>query len=309
MLSAGDEYPVHQTPEPVAMVGDRNFYDRFFYNGCSPDGRLFFAAALGVYPALDVIDAAFCVSLDGVQHNLRVAGRLNGARMAMAVGPLSVTVDVPLARVRVRVAANAASPLSAELLFEGRHFPIEEPRFTRRVGTRLWMDYTRMTQNGRWSGWIDIAGVRHAVTPDVTGTRDRSWGIRPVGAADLQPAPAAPQFFWLWTPCNLPGHSVYFHSNDDAQGMPWNRRAVLFADGAGRNEGREFDAPSYAIQWQPGTRRVRQVVIDLAAETRLTLTPGGRSGICAGAFLHERAGLYPSGLGPWHGAWRLRDRL
>ena len=35
-LSKGDDYPIHQTPEPVAYAGtDRNFYDRYFFNGYS----------------------------------------------------------------------------------------------------------------------------------------------------------------------------------------------------------------------------------------------------------------------------------
>ena len=92
MLTGGDEYPLHQMPEPVALVTDRNFYDRFFYNGYSPDGRIFFAAAMGVYPALDVIDGAFCVMIDGVQHNLRASGWLNGERLAMRVGPVSRSI-------------------------------------------------------------------------------------------------------------------------------------------------------------------------------------------------------------------------
>ena len=51
MLTNGDDYPIHQTPEPVAFAGsDRNFYDRYFFNGYSADGALFFAAALGVQP-------------------------------------------------------------------------------------------------------------------------------------------------------------------------------------------------------------------------------------------------------------------
>ena len=34
MLSKGDDYPIHQTPEPIAYVaGQRNFYDRYFFNG------------------------------------------------------------------------------------------------------------------------------------------------------------------------------------------------------------------------------------------------------------------------------------
>src|SRR3546814_16959878 len=52
------------------------------------------------------------------------------------------------------------------------------PTLSRSNGTRLFMDYTRMTQNGRWAGWLSVDGERIAVGTDWTGTRDRSWGIR-----------------------------------------------------------------------------------------------------------------------------------
>ena len=33
MLTPADDYPLHQSPEPIAFAGtDRNFYDRFFFN-------------------------------------------------------------------------------------------------------------------------------------------------------------------------------------------------------------------------------------------------------------------------------------
>mgnify|MGYP003394739499 FL=1 len=49
MLTKADDYPVHQTAEPIAYAGtDRNFYDRYFFNGYAPDGEVVFAAALGV---------------------------------------------------------------------------------------------------------------------------------------------------------------------------------------------------------------------------------------------------------------------
>jgi len=51
MLSWGDEYPIHQTPEPVAYAGsDRNFYDRYFFNGYNADGSVFFGGALESIP-------------------------------------------------------------------------------------------------------------------------------------------------------------------------------------------------------------------------------------------------------------------
>ena len=40
MITQGDDYPIHQTPEPVQQVftSDRNFYDRFFFNGYFREG-------------------------------------------------------------------------------------------------------------------------------------------------------------------------------------------------------------------------------------------------------------------------------
>ena len=47
MLTKGDDYPIHQLPLPVSEVGsERNFYDRYFFNGYSKDGDIFFAAVL-----------------------------------------------------------------------------------------------------------------------------------------------------------------------------------------------------------------------------------------------------------------------
>ena len=39
MITRADDYPVHQTADPIAVAGGgaRNFYDRYFFNGYSPD--------------------------------------------------------------------------------------------------------------------------------------------------------------------------------------------------------------------------------------------------------------------------------
>lgn len=274
MLTKGDDFPLHQSAEPIAFAGtDRNFYDRYFFNSTSPDGSVFFAAAMGFYPQLGIVDAAFCVLADGVQHNLRASRRSGGERLDLSVGPISISIDTPLETLTLRIAANDG-PLAAELRFTARHFPIEEPRFTRRNGTRLFMDYTRMTQNGHWSGWLSVDGRRVDVGTGWTGTRDRSWGIRPVGAAEPQPPPQGnfSQFFWLWTPCNFADRSLFFHSNDDGEGAPWNRRAVLVGANGGE---RHFADPVFAAEWQPGTRRLSKLTADFDRSTRLALTPGG----------------------------------
>lgn len=231
MLTRGDDYPLHQTPEPIAYAGtDRNFYDRYFFNGYLPDGDGFFAVAFGIYPQLNVADAHFSCLRGGRQHALHASRLLDMERMDLSVGPIRIEVIEPLRVLRVVVEMHEG--IAADLTFEGRAFPVEEPRFTRRLGPRSFMDYTRMTQNGRWRGWIEVDGVRQSLDGGV-GTRDRSWGVRPVGARDPQPVvpEAPPQFFWLWSPVNFADESLFFHVNADEHGAPWNVRAVRVPDG------------------------------------------------------------------------------
>src|SRR5579872_4411656 len=96
MLTKADDYPIHQLPEPIATSGtDRNFYDRYFFNGYTRDGGVFFAVALGVYPHLNVMDASFSTITDGVQHNLRASRLLAMERMDTTVGPIAVEVIEP----------------------------------------------------------------------------------------------------------------------------------------------------------------------------------------------------------------------
>ena len=57
-------------------TSDRNFYDRYFFNGYLPEGEVFFGAAMGLYPNRRVIDAAFSVVHNGRQKNLYVWAEL-----------------------------------------------------------------------------------------------------------------------------------------------------------------------------------------------------------------------------------------
>jgi len=267
MLTSGDDYPIHQMATPVAIAGtDRNFYDRYFFNGYAPDGSLFFAAAMGIYPHLNIIDAAFCVT-DGVtQRSIFASRNMHHERMDTRVGPISIKIEHPLHRLRLCVADNE-SGISGDIVFTGRVAPIEEPRFTRVNGSRTLMDVTRMTQNGNYAGHLTVDGKTHDLA-HWRGTRDRSWGVRPIGAPDAQPMlPPVPfQFFWIWAPINFEGYALFFHTNDDAMGVPWNRSAVLVPlDGSPHIE---LSAPETALVFKPGTRH--------ASSARLSgMTPAG----------------------------------
>lgn len=252
MLSKGDDFPLHQTPEPVAYSGtDRNFYDRYFFNGYTPDGETFFAAAFGIYPVLDIVDAHFCVIRGGTQFCLHASRKLMMERLELECGGISIEVLEPLNRLRLRVEGEG---LSADITFSGRAFPIEEPRFIWKRGPRTIMDYTRMTQNGLYEGWISVDGKRTELAPGTAGTRDRSWGIRPIGLPDPQQPKAVPQFFWQWTPINLPGRSVFFHLNAHPDGSAWNTRAVIAPDGGDTDSQTHISAPVMESALQPGSR-------------------------------------------------------
>jgi hypothetical protein len=92
------------------------------------------------------------------------------------------------------------------------------------------MDITRMTQNGSWSGFIDIQGRRIDLgDQDFVGTRDRSWGVRNIGAPDPQPLIPQPerQFFWYWAPLHFDRHVTMFGLNENADGSRWHSNGMV----------------------------------------------------------------------------------
>ncbi|MCZ7525120.1 MAG: hypothetical protein M5U14_01225 [Acidimicrobiia bacterium] len=270
MLIPLDDYPVHQTPEPVAhtLGGAVNHYDRYFFNGYRRDGSLYFGAALGLYPNRRVMDAAFAVVRDGEEISV-IASRLAPLDRETTVGPIRVTVEEPLRRLRVSVSPNE-SGLEADLVFTARSVALEEPRFTRYEGASPVFDYTRLTQWGTWSGTLVADGERVDVTPDVMGCRDRSWGLRPVGQQVPGPSGSVPQFFWLWAPLNFDDLCVHFDVNEDGEGRPWHWNGVVMP--VLRTPGDPLVDPGSArhmarvrhdIRWEPGTRRAASATLHL----------------------------------------------
>jgi hypothetical protein len=293
MITLGDEFPIHQTPEPVQQVftSDRNFYDRFFFNGYWRDGEPFFEAALGLYPNLGIIDAAFGVVYAGTQHCLRASRELGPERMATRVGPIAVEIVEPLRRLRIRVEHDE---IRADLQFEGRAAPIEEPRFTRRSGPRLVQDLTRFTQHGGYSGTLAVGGKTFEASPSRTwGCRDRSWGIRRLGPRDPAGIPRKEpvQFFWLWSPANFEDLCTHFCVDEKADGSRWHEfGAIVPAEFTARPE--PATAVDWSLEYAPGTRHARRAEIWLktrSGETRIDL--------------HPLYNFYMQGLGYGHPKW------
>jgi hypothetical protein len=164
----------------------------------------------------------------------------------------------PMQKLRVVVAPNDYE-ISGDLVFTARIPPIEEPRFYRREGGLLFMDYTRLTQHVTVEGTLTVAGETIAVTPGAFwGTRDRSWGIRPVGEHEQGVPPSSIQFYWLWAPVHFDDLCTHFDVNEDARGARWHEVGVVAPVGG---ELETVASVEYRIEYRSGTRHAKQAEI------------------------------------------------
>ncbi|MEO8266355.1 MAG: hypothetical protein ABI706_12720 [Ilumatobacteraceae bacterium] len=301
MLSGFDDFPIHQTTAPVAYTSttDINFYDRYFFNGYECDGSMYFGLAMGLYANRHVADAAFSVMRDGEQISVFTSQRApDDRRDATHLGPIDVDIVEPMRVIRVSVDA-ADHGMRADLTFTARSAAIEEPHYSWRTGVRAIFDYTRFTQFGTWTGWIEIDGTRYEIASNtVWGSRDRSWGVRPFGEPAASGAPVAPpQFFWLWAPVNFPSVSTHFDVNEYGNGDRWHVvGAIARTDGTPPELMRSVD---YRVEWRPGTRWAKHFeydLVDLRGDVHtIRLEPRTEFHMCGLGYGHPAHG---------HGMWQ-----
>ena len=279
MLTDFDDYPLHQLPEPVAQpaTSDRNFYDRYWFNGFDRDGKLYFGAALGLYPNRSVMDGSFSILVDGRQHSFHASRRAPSERGELQVGPLSIEVVEPMRLLRVVLADNDTG-IRCRLTFRARTAPYEEPRSTLRDGARVMLDTTRFIQFGTWEGEVDAGGAKIEIARDrVFGVRDRSWGVRPVGEAERGAPPTSePGIFWVWSVNHFDDHCTFYETFEDHDGGTILAHAAILPAydeletiPRGTDPGAvEVRKATHAIEWESGARWSRAA--------RLTLTPAGQ---------------------------------
>jgi hypothetical protein len=285
VLTPYDDFPIHPSADPIAhpATGDPNHYDRYWFNGHQRDGDFYFGAAMGHYPVRGVIDAAFSLVRDGVEHSVFASGAMPLDR-STAVGPFRIEVARPLRTIRYVVEPNEHG-IAADLTFEATTVAIEEPR-QRRIADDgvLIMDHTRLTQWGRWTGTVSVDGDELRIDPtDVPGTRDRSWGVRPVGQQVATNRPGrAPRAFWLWAPCHFGDRFTHLALHENADGSRWLESALVLdplpspeAPTTGTDGVREVHDIRYELDWEPGRREIRRAVLRFAdpveGETRIDM--------------------------------------
>ena len=305
MLNKLDDFPIHQTPEPIAIpaTSDRNVYDRTWFNGYAPDGSYYFGVGMAIYPHRGVLDCAFSVvQPDMRQHCFYGSRRAPVERTEMSVGPMRIEVIEPMRRTRVILEDNE-SGITCDLTFSARTASIQEARQTLWTGSRRTMDATRFDQFGRWSGVISHPDGDIVVSDTVChGTKDRSWGVRGVGEGDKGGAPNVPRgICFVWAPLFWDDHISHAIFFDAADGSPLVREgleAPLYkneADIPGIEDGlvdRKLTA-RHRIEYHPGTRLAKAAEIDL-----VNLDDGVRT-----IKLEPKLKFMMKGLGYMHPEW------
>ena len=222
MVGPLDEYPLHQVPLPVTWAGssDRNFYDRSYFNAHDRSGEIFVITGLGYYPNLGTKDAFVLIRRGDEQTAVHLGDPIDDDRLHQHVGAYRVEVLEPLHR--LRIVLEETEGIGLDLTWEGSFDVLQEQPHVMRAGSRVTLNAQRFAQVGTWSGTILVDGQEIAVTPDRwVGSRDRSWGIRPVGDAAPEGAPADPPFegmWWTYVPMRFEEYAVVLILQEDPDG-------------------------------------------------------------------------------------------
>ncbi len=305
-----DEFPIHQAPLSMAEVvsSDRNAYDRCYFNAHGRTGDPFLVTGLGIYPNLGVIDAYATVRIGDRQLTVRAADALDGHdRLAPAVGPFAIEVIEPLERLRFTCDGDDHG-VGFDLTWQGSFPAVEEEPHRWRQGQRIALDAQRFAQLGTWEGELRVDGATHAVTPDRwLGSRDRSWGIRPVGEPE-PPGRNADEpiegFWWLYLPLRFEDFAVVVIVQEDPDGYRVLNDAKRIWPASTARRPEQLGWPRVEVHYRPGTREPTSATVALTAADGSPLTLDVESL----GFVALNAGTGYGGDPGWtHGAWKGRN--
>lgn len=299
-----DEYPIHQTPLSLARVAssDRNFYDRSYFNAHDRDGGTLLVTGFGVYPNLGVVDAYAAVRRGDTQGTVRFSDALSERSLEQRVGGYRIEVLEPLRRLRI---VCEHDDLGFDLTWTGAFPAVQEQPHLILAGARPIIDASRFAQVGSWAGTLCVDGTDIAVDPRVwTGTRDRSWGIRPVGEAEpagRANAEGAGGFWWLYVPLRFDDFAIVVIVQENPDGFrTLNDATRVWPDG--RVE--QLGWPRVHIEYHSGTR------IPVAARLEMTAADGKplEVEITPRTFMALHIGCGYGGDPDWgHGQWKGAD--
>jgi hypothetical protein len=193
--------------------------------------------------------------------------------------------------------------IAFDLTWDGSFPALEEQPHVIRKGPRVILQSTRFAQLGSWTGTLTVDGADRTVDPGTwLGSRDRSWGIRPVGEADPRgrwDEEAEPGFWWVYAPLRFDDFSIIVIVQEQPDGhRTLNDATRVWADG--RIE--QLGWPRIELRYRSRSRH------PVGATLHCTLPDGKPLTVEV-----ETLGFVPLHLGPgygdasWaHGEWKGR---
>ncbi|HEX2578310.1 MAG TPA: hypothetical protein VHK88_18335, partial [Aquihabitans sp.] len=273
-----DEFPIHQAPLSMAEVAtsDRNAYDRYYFNAHGRTGDPFALFGLGIYPNLGVIDGYVTVRTGNRQLTVRASDALDGHdRLHPEVGPFRIEVLEPLERLRFTCDGDDHG-VGFDLTWQASFPAVDEAPHLWRSGSKVLLDAQRFAQVGTWEGELRVDGTTHDVRADTwLGTRDRSWGIRPVGEPD-GPGRAAAEpiegFWWNYVPLRFDDFAVVVIVQEDPDGHRVLNDAVRIWPAAAGRRPEQLGWPRIDVRYRSGTRIPEGATIHLTEPDGTPLT-------------------------------------
>ncbi|MDA8045874.1 MAG: hypothetical protein M0Z30_11655 [Actinomycetota bacterium] len=270
-----DEYPIHQVPMSMAYVAtsDRNVYDRCIFQGQDHQAETYFLTGLGVYPNAGITDAFMSVRRGDRQWSLQTSAVRPADRMAQAAGPYRIEVVEPLRRLHL---SSDDPELAFDLTFTSDYEPLREPQHVKYAEPtgKVSLEGCRFAQVGAWEGRITVGGATVTVDPGrFTATRDRSWGIRPVGPPDPEGRPGGgqPHVWWIWAPIRFEDFGVHIMVDSEPDGFRTVNYAVRYWPTATGRRLEQLGWPEVDIRYRPGTRIPEGATIHLRTVDRRPL--------------------------------------
>ncbi|MCU1461043.1 MAG: hypothetical protein JWO37_1118 [Acidimicrobiales bacterium] len=231
----------HDFAHPVE--GDSAWSESYYFNAYDPGSDTGLFTRIGVRPNDGTMDVGLSVWLPGRSlasvHGVREQREMVDTGLSVhgvtyeRLAPLKewrLTCSVPAAAVvdlDDRLASSGPIELAMDVTFsaltpavgvdgQGRPGPSGAS-----ASTAASVGKGHLEQAGRWTGWIEADGRRHAWGADARGNRDKSWGPRRWGGPQM----------WRWFSINI-GDDVHFGGIRIATPAGDLHRGWVWKDGA-----------------------------------------------------------------------------
>jgi len=271
-LSPIDDFPFHQHPMPFHTVAttDAHFNDGYWFAFYARDW--YFFAGLRLHPNVNVMDGWAGAAHANRERVVRASRALHPRYHELEVGPLRVSIEQPMQRLRLTASANDAR-VEFDVVLEAQSPPFVEERYQHLKFGAVVNDLIRYTQICRATGTARVAGQTLAIER-WHAMRDHSWGVRssmavPTGikGIDRTAEEADARALRLWVPFEVADHSGFFNTHEDSNG-----KALDFEGRLDYRDGRSvhLTAVRHALEYVPGTPRPRGGTLELDGDDGVT---------------------------------------